>query len=143
MKRSATAVWNGTGKEGTGYLSTQSNVLSKTQYSYKSRFEQGTGTNPEELIAAAHAGCFSMKLSFVLGEAGYTPDSIETTSTVSLENGVITGSHLEVKAKIPGISEEKFQQCAEDAKTNCPVSKALKMDLTIQASLAKETVSQN
>ena len=135
MKRTATAVWNGSGKEGTGNLTTQSSTLNKTQYSYKSRFEEGTGTNPEELIAAAHAGCFSMKLSFVLGGAGFTPDSIEATSTVTLDNGVITGSHLEVKAKVPGISAEKFKECAEDAKANCPVSKALKMDITMEASL--------
>jgi len=135
MKRTATAVWNGSGKEGKGNLTTQSSTLNKTQYSYKSRFEEGTGTNPEELIAAAHAGCFSMKLSFVLGGAGFTPDSIEATSTVTLDNGVITGSHLEVKAKVPGISAEKFKECAEDAKANCPVSKALKMDITMEASL--------
>src|ERR1044071_3305100 len=106
MKRHATAVWNGSGKEGGGHLTTQSSVLNKVQYSYRSRFEEGDGTNPEELVAAAHAGCFSMKLSFVLGEAGYTPDSIETTCIITLENGVITTSHLEVKASVPGISAE-------------------------------------
>src|ERR1700752_4760958 len=120
MKRTATAVWNGSGKEGTGKLSTQSNVLKQTAYSYKSRFEEGTGTNPEELIAAAHSGCFAMKLSFVLGAAGFTPDTIEVTSTVTLDNGVITGSHLVLKAKVPGISKEKFDECATDAKNNCP-----------------------
>src|SRR6201989_2638460 len=125
MKRTATANWNGSGKEGNGNLTTQSGVLSSTQYSYKSRFEQGTGTNPEELIAAAHAGCFSMKLSFVLGSAGFTPESIETSSTVTLEEGVIKSSQLSVTAKVPGISEDQFQQCAEEAKANCPVSKAL------------------
>lgn len=136
MKRTATAVWNGSGKEGSGNLSTQSTVLTKTQYSFKSRFEEGVGTNPEELIAAAHAGCFSMKLSFVLGAAGFTPDSIETTSEVSLENGVITGSHLKVKAKVPGITKEKFEECATEAKTNCPVSKALNMSISLEAELA-------
>jgi len=136
MKRTATAVWNGSGKEGNGKLSTQSNVLKQTAYSYKSRFEEGTGTNPEELIAAAHAGCFTMKLSFVLGAAGFTPESIETTSTVTLEDGVIKSSQLSVKASVPGISQEKFQECAEDAKTNCPVSKALNMQITMTASLA-------
>lgn len=135
MKRTATAVWNGSGKEGSGNLSTQSSTLNKTQYSYKSRFEEGTGTNPEELIAAAHAGCFSMKLSFVLGGAGFTPDSIETTSTVTLENGAITGSHLVVKAKVPGIPADKFKECAEDAKANCPISKALNTNITMEASL--------
>ena len=135
MKRTATAVWNGSVKEGTGKLSTQSNVLKQTQYSYKSRFEEGTGTNPEELIAAAHAGCFSMKLSFVLGAAGFTPDSIETTSVVSLEDGVIKSSQLTVKASVPGISEDRFLECAEEAKTNCPVSKALNMQITMNATL--------
>jgi len=135
MKRTATAVWNGSGKEGSGKLSTQSNVLKQTAYSYKSRFEEGTGTNPEELIAAAHAGCFSMKLSFVLGAAGFTPESIETTSVVSLEEGVIKSSQLTVKASVPGISEDQFLQCAEEAKENCPVSKALNAQITMNAAL--------
>src|SRR5438876_10601601 len=113
MKRTATAVWNGSGKEGNGKLSTQSNTLKQTAYSYKSRFEEGTGTNPEELVAAAHSGCFSMKLSFVLGEAGFTPDNIDTKCTITLENGAITESHLEVKAKVPGIDEAKFKECAD------------------------------
>ena len=136
MKRTATAVWNGSGKEGSGKLSTQSNVLKQTAYSYKSRFEEGTGTNPEELIAAAHAGCFSMKLSFILGAAGFTPETIETTSTITLEDGVIKSSELNVTANVPGINEDQFQQCAEDAKTNCPVSKALNMQITVNATLA-------
>jgi lipoyl-dependent peroxiredoxin len=136
MKRTATAVWNGSGKEGNGHLTTQSTALQSVQYSYKSRFEQGVGTNPEELIAAAHAGCFSMKLSFVLGAAGFTPDSIEATSTVTLDDGVITGSHLQVKATVPGISADKFKECAEDAKANCPVSKALNMEISMEATLA-------
>jgi osmotically inducible protein OsmC len=136
MKRTATAVWNGSGKEGNGKLSTQSNTLNQTQYSYKSRFEEGVGTNPEELIAAAHAGCFTMKLSFVLGAAGFNPDKIETTSVVTLEDGVIKSSQLTVKASVPGITEEKFQECAEDAKSNCPVSKALNMQISMNATLA-------
>ena len=123
MKRHATAVWNGSGKEGNGTLTTQSNTLSNTQYSYKSRFEEGTGTNPEELIAAAHAGCFSMKLSFVLGAAGFTPDNIDTTCTINFENGAITGSHLEVKATVPKIDVAKFDESVADAKTNCIISK--------------------
>ena len=135
MKRTATAVWNGSGKEGSGKLSTQSNTLKQAIYSSKSRFEEGTGTNPEELIAAAHAGCFSMKLSFVLGSAGFTPDSIETTSSVTIEDGVIKSSQLVVRAKVPGISADKFQQSAEEAKTNCPVSKALNVQITMDASL--------
>lgn len=135
MKRTATAIWNGSGKEGKGNLSTQSTTLNKSQYSYKSRFEEGVGTNPEELIAAAHAGCFSMKLSFVLGAAGFEPESIETTSQVDLDNGVIKSSHLVVKAKVPGITAEKFQEAAKDAKENCPVSKALSIDISMDASL--------
>jgi lipoyl-dependent peroxiredoxin len=135
MKRTATAVWNGSGKDGKGNMTTQSTTLNKTQYSYKSRFEEGVGTNPEELIAAAHSGCFAMKLSFVLGGAGFTPDSLEVTSTVSLEDGTITSSHLVLKASIPGITEEKFKECAEDAKANCPVSKVLNAAITLDASL--------
>lgn len=135
MKRTATAVWNGSGKEGSGHLTTQSTAISKAQYSYKSRFEEGVGTNPEELIAAAHAGCFSMKLSFILGGAGFEPESIETTSHVELDNGVIKSSHLVVKAKVPGISDSQFQECATDAKENCPVSKALNMTISMEATL--------
>jgi lipoyl-dependent peroxiredoxin len=135
MKRTATAVWNGSGKEGSGNLTTQSTTLNKTQYSFKSRFESGVGTNPEELIAAAHAGCFSMKLSFVLGAAGFTPESIEATSTVSLDDGVITSSHIVLNAKVPGIDAAKFAECAADAKANCPVSKVLNTAITLDAHL--------
>ncbi|MCL6524683.1 MAG: OsmC family protein [Thermoflavifilum sp.] len=135
MKRTATAIWKGTGKEGTGTLTTQSKVLNNTPYDYKSRFENGTYTNPEELIAAAHAGCFNMKLSFVLGEAGFTPESLETVAEVTLENGTITHSKLVLKAKVPGISKEKFQQCAEDAKANCPISKSLTAKIDLEATL--------
>jgi osmotically inducible protein OsmC len=135
MKRTATAVWNGSGKDGKGSLTTQSTTLNKTQYSYKSRFEDGVGTNPEELVAAAHAGCFAMKLSFVLQESGFTADSLDVTSTVTLENGAVTGSDLVLKAKIPGISKEKFQASADDAKLNCPISKLLNTKITLNASL--------
>ena len=135
MKRTATAVWNGSGKEGKGYLTTQSTSLNKTQYSYKSRFEDGVGTNPEELIAAAHAGCFAMKLSFVLQGAGFTPDSLDVTAEVTLDNGVISSSHLVLKAKIPGISARQFEESAEDAKLNCPVSKSLNTNISLDASL--------
>jgi lipoyl-dependent peroxiredoxin len=135
MKRTATAVWNGSGKEGSGNLTTQSTTLSKTQFSFKSRFESGVGTNPEELIAAAHAGCFSMKLSFVLGAAGFTPESLEATSTVSLDDGVITSSHIVLNAKVPGIDAAKFAECAADAKANCPVSKVLNAAITLDAHL--------
>lgn len=132
MKRTATAIWNGSIKEGSGNLSTQSGTLNKTQYSFSSRFENGTGTNPEELIAAAHSGCFTMKLSGVLGGAGFTPASLETTCTVTLDNGAITSSHLVVKGDVPGCSKEDFQKHAEDAKANCPISKALNTNITLE-----------
>jgi osmotically inducible protein OsmC len=135
MKRNATAVWNGSGKEGSGHLTTQSTVLNKTQYSYLSRFENGVGTNPEELVAAAHAGCFSMKLSFVLGAAGFTPDAIETQCEITLDAGAITESHLRVTAKIPGIGKEQFDAAVEEAKVNCPISKLLKTNITHEAVL--------
>lgn len=135
MKRNATANWKGSGKEGKGTVSTQSGVLSNSQYSYSTRFENGIGTNPEELIGAAHAGCFSMKLSFVLGAAGFTPDNIDTTCTITLDNGAITESHLVVKAKVPGIDAAKFAECAAEAKANCPVSKLLNTNITMEASL--------
>ncbi|HEU4719656.1 MAG TPA: OsmC family protein [Bacteroidia bacterium] len=135
MKRNATAVWLGTGKEGTGKLTTQSQLLNNVSYSYKSRFEDGPGTNPEELLAAAHAGCFSMKLAFVLGAAGFTPESIETKCENQLANGTIEFSHLICTAKVPGITPEKFRECAEDAKANCPVSKSLNTVITMDAKL--------
>ncbi|HRJ30949.1 MAG TPA: OsmC family protein [Cyclobacteriaceae bacterium] len=135
MKRKATAVWQGSGKEGNGHLSTQSTVLNKTQYSFSSRFEEGIGTNPEELIAAAHAGCFTMKLSFVLGEAGFKPNELSTTCTITLENGAVTNSDLVLKANVPGISKEKFDECAENAKANCPISKLLNTTISLTASL--------
>lgn len=136
MIRTASAKWNGSGKEGKGTLSTQSTVLTDTQYSFSSRFESGVGTNPEELVAAAHAGCFSMKLAFVLGAAGFTPESIETKANLKFENGAIENIHLETSAKVPGISAEKFQECATEAKLNCPISKLLNTNITMDAKLA-------
>ena len=136
MSRHATAVWHGTGKEGHGHLETQSGVLKDTRYTYKDRFEEGPGTNPEELIAAAHAGCFSMKLSFVLGEAGFTPDEINTRCEITLASGAITKSHLILTAKVPGIDKQKFDECAENAKKNCPVSKLLNTDISMEATLS-------
>ncbi|HEV7782677.1 MAG TPA: OsmC family peroxiredoxin [Chitinophagaceae bacterium] len=136
MKRSATANWKGTGKEGTGKLTTQSGVMKNKKYDFRSRFDDGTFTNPEELVAAAHAGCFSMKLSFVLGAAGFTPRKIETTCSITLENGAITASHLEVKAKVPRMKADKFAECAAEAKENCPISKLLNTTITMDASLA-------
>lgn len=136
MKRKATAVWKGSGKEGNGIVSTQSNILNKTQYSFNSRFAEGTGTNPEELIAAAHAGCFAMKLSFVVGEAGFTPEELQVDCTITLDNGAITESRLVLKAKVPGINKEKFDACADDAKKNCPISKLLNTNIVLEATLA-------
>jgi lipoyl-dependent peroxiredoxin len=135
MIRNATAVWNGSGKEGNGHLTTQSSVLNKTQYSFTSRFENGVGTNPEELIAAAHAGCFTMKLSFVLGAAGFTPDTLETKCDINFENGAIVSSHLTVSAKIPGISKEVFDTSVKDAEENCPISKLLNTAISSSATL--------
>jgi osmotically inducible protein OsmC len=136
MKRYATANWKGTGKEGKGTNSTQSGVLKDTQYSFSSRFEEGVGTNPEELVAAAHAGCFTMKLSFDLNAAGFTADNIDTKCTITFENGAITESHLDVKATIPGIDAAKFAEVAAGAKANCPISKLLNTNITMDASLA-------
>lgn len=138
MNRTATAQWNGTGKEGSGNLSTQSSVLSNIAYTHASRFvdENTNGkTNPEELIAAAHAGCFSMKLAFVLNAKQFTADSIKTTCEITLADGTISKSHLTVSAKVPGISKEAFDECVDEAKTNCPVSKLLKAEITVDASL--------
>ena len=136
MKRTATAQWKGTGKEGMGKLSTQSGVVKNKKYDFRSRFDDGIYTNPEELIAAAHAGCFSMKLSFVLVAAGFTPRKIETTCTITLENGAITESHLDVKAKVPRMKADKFAECAAEAKESCPISKLLNTNITMEAGLA-------
>lgn len=136
MKRNATAVWQGSGKEGKGTLTTQSTALKDAQYSYKTRFEDGVGSNPEELMAAAHAGCFCMKLSFVIGNLGFTPEKIETRCTITLDNGAITNSHLECTAAVPGMSADEFEKCAQDAKENCPVSKAYSaFEVTMEAKL--------
>jgi osmotically inducible protein OsmC len=136
MKRTATAIWNGSGKDGTGTLTTQSTTLKNAQYSYKSRFEQGVGTNPEELVAAAHAGCFAMKLSFVLQALGITAESLDVQCEITLD-GAITQSHLTLKAKVPGITQGQFAEAAEDAKLNCPISKLVHSNIvvTLDASL--------
>ena len=138
MIRKATAVWKGTGKEGKGHLSTQSSVLDKIQYSYKSRFEEGTGTNPEELIAAAHAGCFTMKLSFYLSGAGFTPTELHTDCEITLLEGDITTSKLVVKAKVDGISEKQFSEMVKSAEENCPVSKLLNSKIVVEYTLDKK-----
>jgi osmotically inducible protein OsmC len=135
MIRHASAIWNGSGKEGNGNLTTQSTTLNKTQYSFNTRFAEGVGTNPEELVAAAHAGCFTMKLSFVIGEAGFTPETLETKCELTFENGAITKSHLIVTAKVPGIDAEKFQAAVKDAEANCPISKLLNTAISSEATL--------
>jgi osmotically inducible protein OsmC len=137
MKRHATAHWEGTGKEGKGNLTTQSNVLNKSAYAFVTRFENEAGTNPEELIAAAHAGCFTMKLSFNFSKAGFTPSSIDTKCEITLDpaKGEITNSDLTVTAKVPGVSKEKFDELVADAKANCPVSKLLKTEISCTATL--------
>ena len=139
MKRKASAVWQGGLKDGKGTISTDSGVLDKTQYSFSTRFEDGKGTNPEELIAAAHAGCFSMALSGQLGAAGLTADSINTTAVVTLEKTdagfTITTVQLEVSAKVPGASQDAFQTAANNAKAGCPISRLLKAEITMSAKL--------
>jgi lipoyl-dependent peroxiredoxin len=140
MKRTATAVWNGGLKDGKGTISTESGVLESTPYSFNTRFEDGKGTNPEELIAAAHAGCFSMALSAQLGNEGKTPDSIETEAAVTLlktdAGFTITAVHLKVRAKIPGMTPPEFQKIAEAAKTGCPVSRVLNAEITMETRLS-------
>lgn len=139
IQRSAFAVWNGGLKDGHGVLTTASGVLQKTQYGFNSRFESGAGTNPEELVAAAHAGCFAMAFSMILGNAGFTAEEIEAKGTVKLEQKdggfAVTQSRLEVKARIPGIDETKFQELANVAKQNCPISKLLNTEITMDAQL--------
>jgi lipoyl-dependent peroxiredoxin len=139
MKRKASAEWKGAIKDGKGTISTDSGVLSDTQYSFSTRFENEIGTNPEELIAAAQAGCFSMALSAVLGEAGMTAESIKTTASVNIdkvEGGfAITKVHLDVTARIPGADQQAFEAAANSAKINCPVSKVLNAEITMDAKL--------
>lgn len=135
MKRKATAIWKGTIKEGKGTLSTQSKILDTTQYSFKSRFESGTGTNPEELIAAAHSGCFTMQLSAFLTEENYKPDHLETTGEITLEDGKITKSHLKLTARVSGIEKDKFETLVKKAKENCPVSKLLNAEISVESNL--------
>jgi osmotically inducible protein OsmC len=139
MKRSASAVWQGDLKKGRGSLTSDSGVLKETPYSFATRFEGTPGTNPEELIAAAHAGCISMALSAELGKAGFTPERISTKATVTLDmvngNPAITQVHLEMSARIPGISREKFDEIAAGAKAGCPVSKVLRAEISLAAKL--------
>jgi len=136
MKRNATAVWQGTVKEGSGKLTTQSKVLDNAQYSFKTRFEDGIGTNPEELVAAAHAGCFTMQLSAFITEAGHEIESIETKCDITMENFTITGSHLTINAKVNDISDSDFQELVRKAEKNCPISKLFNAEITSDATLA-------
>ena len=139
MQRTASAHWSGGLKDGKGTVSTQSGVLSQTQYSFSTRFENGIGTNPEELIGAAHAGCFTMALSAQLGNAGMTAESIDTTAKVTLDKTdagfSITAIHLDVKAKIPGADKAKFDEAAQNAKKGCPISRVLNTNITMDAAL--------
>jgi lipoyl-dependent peroxiredoxin len=139
MQRTATAQWKGGLKDGKGTVSTQSGVLSQTKYSFSTRFENGVGTNPEELVAAAHAGCFSMALSAQLGNANMTAQSIDTKATLTMEKTdagfTITAINLDVKARIPGGNKAAFDKAAEEAKKNCPISRLLNTKITMTASL--------
>lgn len=135
MKRNAQAHWKGTGKDGKGHLTTQSTVLNKNQYSFSSRFEQGIGTNPEELVAAAHSGCFTMKLAFILQAANFTPKDLITDCVITLDNGSITSSQLTLKATVDGVSDEEFGKMVKDAEENCPISKLLNTEISVSYTL--------
>lgn len=135
MKRHATAAWRGTLKEGSGKISLESKTLEDAQYSFKTRFESGTGTNPEELIAAAHAGCFTMQLTAYVTEAGFEEEFITTVCHVDFQDGSVVGSHLEVEAKIEGISDEQFQELVTKAEKSCPISRLLNTRITSEAKL--------
>ena len=135
MNRRATAVWNGSGKDGKGHLTTQSTVLNQTQYSFGSRFEDGIGTNPEELVGAAHAGCFSMKLAFNLQAAGFTATELKTDAEIVFEDGSIVASNLTLTAKVEGIDNAKFDELVKDAEANCPISKLLNTKISVTYTL--------
>ena len=135
MKRNAIAVWKGTLKEGNGVLTTDSKVLDNTQYSFKTRFEQGNGTNPEELIAAAHSGCFTMQLSAYITEAGFEIESLETKCDVDFQDGSVVGSHLTVTGKVKDITNDAFQELVTKAETTCPISRLLDTKITSDATL--------
>jgi len=139
MIRKAKAVWRGTGRDGTGDLSTDSQILSRTPYSYKTRFENEKGTNPEELIAAAHAGCFTMALSFMLNGAGFTADAIDTEANLTMDQvnnaWTVTGVHLTTRARVPKIDAAKFAEIASSAKASCPISRLLNATITLDAAL--------
>lgn len=136
-KHTASAVWNGTVQEGNGKLTTKSEVLNEQPYSFKTRFGDKKGTNPDELLASSHAGCFAMATSLMLGENGFTPESIQAKAEVTMDSDKLelTESHLILKAKVPGIEEDQFKEIANAAKDNCPISKALSLNITLEASL--------
>jgi osmotically inducible protein OsmC len=136
MKRTASAHWEGDLKEGKGNISTQSTVLNATQYSFKTRFEDGVGTNPEELLAAAHAGCFTMAVSMIVSQAGFKITSLDTTATVNMEGLAITGVHLSIKGNVPGLEAAQFEEMTKGAEKNCIISKALSVPITSDASLS-------
>lgn len=135
FSRTASANWKGSGKDGKGTMSTESTILNDTQYSFKSRFEEGKGTNPEELVGAAHAGCFTMQLSFLLGEAGFTPTNLDTGAKVNFEDGSITQITLSLTGQVPDITENEFKEIAQKAKEICPISKLLKTNIALEVTL--------
>lgn len=135
IKRKSSAVWKGSGKTGAGTVSSASGILKDTSYSYVSRFESGAGTNPEELVAAAHAGCFSMKLAFNLQGANFTATEIRTECEIVLDEGTIVASNLTVHATVPSITKDKFDELVKDAEINCPISKLLKTKISVVATL--------
>jgi lipoyl-dependent peroxiredoxin len=145
MIRKSTATWHGTGRNGKGTLSTQSGVLSNASFGYRSRFEEGAGTNPEELLGAAHAGCFTMAVAFGLQLAGFTPTELQTEAAVSLvpdgDHFMVARSFLTLRARVPGISNDRFQEIAQDAERNCPISRALRTSIGLAATLEPETAS--
>lgn len=136
-KHNASAVWSGSIKEGNGNISTKSKILDNSNYSFATRFGDAAGTNPDELLAASHAGCFAMATSLMLGQAGFTPETLDANAEVTMnpETLTIESSHLTLKAKVPGITNEKFQEIANNAKENCPISKVMNCEITLNASL--------
>lgn len=135
ISRNASAHWTGTGKDGKGTLTTASTVLNQTQYSFNTRFADGVGTNPEELVAAAHAGCFAMQLAFNIQQAGFAADFLDVQATVTLEDGTITTSKLTLNAKVPGLDQAKFDELVDHAEHNCPISKLFNAQISVDATL--------
>lgn len=136
IARKASAHWAGAGKDGKGSLTTDSTVLNKTQYSYNTRFEDGVGTNPEELVAAAHAGCFAMQLAFNIQQAGFTADTLDVQCTITLQDGAITSSNLKLDAVVPGLDKAKFDELVDHAEHNCPISKLFNAEISVESTLA-------